>query len=90
MKKEVEVLTLAVLFILLLATTISIHPFGKPCKTEMDDYFILNGQNQTGCNNIVTSVVFDYRGMDTLGEATILFVAVTGVFMVFWRDKNEK
>lgn len=90
MKKEINVITVAVLFILLLAISISIHPLGKPGKTEMDDYFILNGQKQTGCNNIVTSVVFDYRGLDTLGEATILFTAVTGVFTVFRRKKNEK
>jgi len=31
----------------------------------------------------VTSIVFGYRGYDTLGEATILFVAITGlVYMV--------
>ncbi|NPV88812.1 membrane bound hydrogenase subunit MbxF [Coprothermobacteraceae bacterium] len=33
--------------------------------------------------NVVTSIVFGYRGYDTLGEATILFVAITGlVYMV--------
>ena len=33
----------------------------------MDDYYIRNGQRETGSNNIVASVVFDYRGFDTLG-----------------------
>lgn len=79
MKGKIKILTLVILFVLLLATAVYIHPFGRPCKTEMDDYFVLNGQNQTGCNNIVTSIVFDYRGMDTLGEATILFAAVMGI-----------
>jgi len=37
----------------------------------------------TGSANIVTSVVWDYRGYDTLGEATILFTAVCGVAMLF-------
>ena len=90
MKKEIEALTIGILFVLLLAAAISLHPFGMPYRTEMDSYFILHGQTQTGCNNIVTSILFDYRGMDTLGEATILFTAVTGISMVFWRgDKNE-
>jgi len=53
--------------------------YGDPPYTEMDDYFIRNGQEQTGANNIVTSVVFDYRGFDTLGEASVLFTAVLGV-----------
>lgn len=56
--------------------------FGHPRFTDMDDYFIHNAQNQTGANNVVTSIVFDYRGFDTLGEATVLFTAVLGVGMV--------
>ena len=58
-------------------------PFGKPAVTDMDDYFIRNGQEQTGANNIVTPIVFDFRGFDTLGEATVLFTAVLGVGMMF-------
>jgi len=56
--------------------------FGEPRYTDMDDYFIHNGQNQTAANNIVTSIVFDYRGFDTLGEASVLFTAVLAVGMV--------
>jgi multisubunit Na+/H+ antiporter MnhB subunit len=57
--------------------------FGKPPVTDMDDYFIRHGQEQCGANNIVTTVVFDYRGFDTLGEATVLFTAVLGVGIMF-------
>lgn len=56
--------------------------FGKPRFEDMDNYFIHHGQNQTGANNIVTSIVFDYRGFDTLGEASVLFTAVLAVGMV--------
>lgn len=56
----------------------------------MDNYFIKNAQNETGANNVVTSIVFDYRGYDTLGEATVLFTAVTGVGVLFRRLKKEK
>lgn len=58
-------------------------PFGEPAVSDMDDYFLRHGQEQTGANNIVTSVVFDYRGFDTLGEATVLFTAVLGVSLMF-------
>ena len=64
------------------------HPFGKPVETDMDDNIITNTQEETGANNAVTSVVFDYRGFDTLGEATILFTAVAGVILVFRRLKK--
>ena len=63
-----------------LATDLS---FGRPARADMDDYFNRHGQEQTAANNIVTSIVFDFRGFDTLGEATVLFTAVLGVGMMF-------
>ncbi len=65
------------------------HPFGIPDESDMDDYIIDNTQEETGANNGVTSVVFDYRGFDTLGEATVLFTAVAGVIMIFRRLKHD-
>lgn len=50
--------------------------------TTMDDYFLRFGQGETGSNNIVTSVVFDYRGLDTLGEAAVLFLTVASITML--------
>jgi multisubunit Na+/H+ antiporter MnhB subunit len=67
-----------------------IHPFGYPSQTAMDDYIINNAQEQTASNNVVASVVFDYRGLDTLGEATILFTAVTGVLLLLRTAKRKK
>ena len=65
-----------------------LHPFGQLEDVAMDDHIIVSAQNETGTNNAVTSVVFDYRGFDTLGEATILFSAVAGVLMIFRRVKE--
>ena len=59
--------------------------FGTPAYTDMDDYMLAHGQEETGSNNIVTGVVFDYRGFDTLGEATVLFTVVLGAGLVFRR-----
>lgn len=87
-EKNIKAVTLGVLFAFLLIIGFSLHPSGKPVNTGMDDYFITHGQAQTGSNNIVTSVVFDYRGMDTLGEASVLFAAASGVFLAFRRESN--
>lgn len=64
--------------------------FGKPQMADMDNYFNANGQQETGTNNIVTAIVFDYRGFDTLGEASILFAAVLGVGMLFDFASNKE
>jgi len=65
-----------------------IHDFGDPGQADMDQHIIDNAQNETGADNSVTSVVFDYRGFDTLGEATVLFTAVAGVILIFRRLKK--
>ena len=57
--------------------------FGTPLRADMDEYFIQNAQTHSGNNNVVTSIVFDFRAFDTLGEATVLFTAVLGVGMMF-------
>ena len=67
-----------------------IHPFGYPDVSDMDDYIILNSQQETGSSNVVAGVLFDYRGFDTLGEATILFTAVTGVLLLLRASKRKK
>lgn len=58
--------------------------------TIMDDYFLRNGQVETGSNNIVASIVFDYRGFDTLGEATVLFIVVSSISMLFFTFLKSK
>ena len=87
MRKTVAAISLGIIIAILIATALLIHPFGYP-PSQMDDYIIKNTQSETGANNAVTSVVFDYRGFDTLGEATILFTAVTGVVMLFRKKKR--
>ena len=39
--------------------------------------------------NLVTNVVFDWRGYDTLGEALILVTAVVIVMLIFGRGKEN-
>lgn len=38
--------------------------------------------------NVVTAVVFDYRGFDTMGEEFILFAAVVGVVLLLRKDRD--
>jgi multicomponent Na+:H+ antiporter subunit B len=44
---------------------------------------------QRHATNAVTPVVFDYRGIDTLGEEFILFAAVMGVSVLLRRQRGE-
>jgi len=89
MRKIVAILAFVVFFAFLLFSIYELHEFGEP-PSDMDDYIIQNAQNETGANNAVTSVVFDYRGYDTLGEATVLFTAIAGVLILFRGGKDEE
>ncbi len=86
MKSFTKALVLAVLVFFLVLAALELRPFGMPQKSAMDDYIIVKGQEETAANNLVSAVVFDYRGFDTLGEATVLFAAVSGAYLLFRRE----
>ena len=91
MKRQVTgLIVLIVLVAFLVWGVMLIHPFGYPDASDMDDYIIENAQEETGSNNVVAAVLFDYRGLDTLGEATILFTAVMGVLLLVRTLKRKE
>ncbi len=89
MKQYIKAAVLLVLLAAFLVPTLSLD-FGSPAATNLDDYFIEHGQEQTGGNNIVADVLMDFRGFDTLGEATVLLTAVLAVGLVFRRLRKEE
>ena len=88
LRNAVAVIFFVIIAVILVFSALLTHPFGDPDYPEMDQYIIDKTQNETGADNGVTSVVFDYRGFDTLGEATVLFTAVAGVILLFRRLKK--
>lgn len=90
MRKSVAILAFLVIFGFLIMGAVKMRPFGDPKNEAMDDYFLNNSQIDDQTNNVVTAVLFDYRGLDTLGEATILFSAVSGVLTALRHVKRKK
>jgi len=87
MRRIISLILLAVVALGIALCVIHI-PFGAP-KTKVGNYYIDKGREQTGATNIVTSVVVNYRGFDTLGEVTVLFVAAIGVSAVLATLKKK-
>lgn len=79
-----------VLAAFLLVVPASLRPFGEPEMWEMDRYFLEHAQEELAANNVCTAIVFDYRGYDTLGEATVLFAAVIAVAAILRRLKENE
>jgi multisubunit Na+/H+ antiporter MnhB subunit len=77
--------------ILLYFYTISIRPLDDlgTDSMRMAHYYIEGAAQKTGSANLVTGVVFDFRGYDTMGEAVVLVTAVLGVLTIL-RIKGKK
>ncbi len=55
--------------------------FGRPIMRVSEEY-VKTALAKTKAANIVAAIILDFRGYDTLGEATVLFTAVMGVLAV--------
>lgn len=73
---------LIVLFFGLLVIGI-IRPLALTELPQAAHYYTENTVEETGALNIVSAILFDFRGYDSLFEITILFAATTGVSALF-------
>jgi len=88
MRRIVSIVLLAIVAVGISLSLAQI-PFGMP-KTKVGRHYIDKGIEETGATNIVTSVVVNYRGFDTLGEVTVLFIAAIGLGAVLTASGKEK
>lgn len=72
------VIVLAIAFFPMLAGLEDLHDVGSLAAEYLSE-----GPEALGAANLVTAVVVTYRGLDTLGEVTVLFAAAAGVALVF-------
>ena len=61
---------------------------------ETTAFYVTHTMEETGAVNIVTGIILDYRGFDTLGESHVLFVAVSTVLLLLSirgeKDEQER
>lgn len=81
-------LVIVILFFFLKTAVAGLDPFGEG-SLRMAEAYIKGASVKTGSANLVTGVIFDFRGYDTLGEATVLITAVLGVLTIL-RIKGKK
>jgi len=56
---------------------------------KLGHYYVAEGPQEIGAPNLVTAVVVTYRGLDTLGEVTVLFIAAAGVGLSLRRTRRK-
>jgi multicomponent Na+:H+ antiporter subunit B len=65
--------------------TLALPPFGTAdavIHKHVAPRYLADSVKETNVPNVVTSVLADYRGYDTLGETTVIFTAGIGVMLL--------
>ncbi len=90
--KAIAVLCVIVFVGVMLFTVFNLPLFGSdtaPAANEVAERYIEDGLEETGAVNMVAGMILDYRAFDTFGESSVLFLAVTSVIILLYRDKHN-
>jgi multicomponent Na+:H+ antiporter subunit A len=52
---------------------------GRREPSALSEFFLTQAEDLTGGVNVVNTILVDFRGLDTLGEITVLFAAAVGL-----------
>jgi multicomponent Na+:H+ antiporter subunit B len=74
--------------VILTLAVIGMPKFGypeAPAHLHVAPRYIASAYEETGVTNMVTAILADYRGYDTLGELTVIFTAGAAVLSLLGR-----
>lgn len=60
----------------------------SPASVHVSPRYIEKTLEETATPNMVTSVLADYRGFDTLGETTVIFTAGVACLLLLWKGRG--
>jgi len=76
------IIVMIALFFVFLFETVKFLPAFGTNLSKVATYYLGQGLKAAGAPNIVSAVILDFRGYDTLGEAMVLFTAILGATVV--------
>lgn len=85
--------TVSVTGLALLLTVPDMPRFGDPAAPahhHVVPRYVTETPEAIGIPNVVTAVLADYRGFDTLGEVAVIFTAGIGVLLIIGRTRRRK
>ena len=59
-----------------------------PTNLHVAPYYIEHSEEEVGVENMVSAILADYRGYDTLGETTVIFTAGVSVLLLLRRRED--
>jgi multicomponent Na+:H+ antiporter subunit B len=61
-----------------------------PDKAHVVPRYLERGEEEGGAPNIITGIILNYRGYDTMGEVSVIFSALCAVVALLDREKRGK
>ena len=90
--KSLHLLVTGVTGLLLILGSLDMPDTGdplSPAATHVSPRYIEDGFEETAVPNMVTAVLADYRGFDTLGEVTVIFTGALAVLLILRGPREE-
>ncbi len=89
MKRALVISLLAVFGGYLLKVLFQID-FGHQFFTHgVKDFYLITSPENLKVANVVTAIVVNFRGFDTLGEVTVLFLATTAMASILYKGRHQ-
>lgn len=79
------------LFVLISYYSLDLHEYGampNEFQTGLTEFYKANAMNQIGIKSLVTSILADYRGIDTFCETLVIFTAGIGTIFVLSNQRK--
>jgi multicomponent Na+:H+ antiporter subunit B len=62
----------------------------SPASTHVSPHYLQHSLEDTATPNVVTSLLADYRGYDTLGETSVCFTAGIACLLLLGKRQDER
>lgn len=89
--KFLALIAVCVTGVLLIYGTVDMPDWGdprSPASIHVSPRYIEKAMEETAVPNMVTSVLADYRGYDTLGETAVIFTAAIACILLIRRPRK--
>ncbi|NPV58225.1 MAG: hypothetical protein HPY75_01015 [Actinobacteria bacterium] len=93
MKNLLALLFIIALAALLLYVAANMPPMGdpdNPTATHVIPRYLEGAEKETHTENVITGIILNYRGYDTMGEVTVIFSALAAVLAVLGRERRGR
>ncbi len=92
MKNIVVFIALGGLLLIMISSYTEMPPMGdvnNPSYNDVTHYYLSHSLEETRAPNVIADIITDYRAIDTLGEATVLFTSIAAVLTVLAAKEKE-